>query len=150
MSRLLLLVLVAAAGALLHPTRDRDCEARAQVRGTLSATIDGDSAEATCLQGDVESGTLTLKGTVALEPGDRDVRLRVPGAQAGQTYTLSPDAAAAVATIEAPGEAPASGAGQVSLQTVTASGASGTFAFTARDESGAVVEVTGGQFDLTF
>ena len=126
--------------------------------GTLSARVGGEAFSAVCLQGQFESGTLTLRGDLGARAEGRDERvtLTVVGAQPGQTYAFGPASSslAAYSSPEASAPAGARGvdavAGSVAVEAVSASGARGTFSFTGANADQQPLAVTEGRFEVTF
>lgn len=154
MTRLALFVaaaLVASACSTFSLSGDAACGSRAS--GSLSASVDGEVAKASCVQGAVAEGTLDIRGSF----GDDQVHVTIPGAQQGQTYALGGASDLGRATYSDAitdaldsSEGPGASDGTVTLDAVSASGARGTFAFTARRADGSAVEVARGQFDIEF
>lgn len=125
--------------------------------GTVSASVSGDRFSGTCVRVEVQQGTLTVVGADNVVSQNRQevISLTFPSTTL-RSYDLGAGAAAAAfaARTEDPDdqaeETYAAVDGTLSLDTYTASSASGTFAFTARSANGAQVEVTGGRFDVSF
>lgn len=161
----LLLFALALSGCSLFGGSDEACGTGDSVAsGSLSATVSGDSFRAVCLQGSLESGTLAVGGNLGAEgtPVQEQINLTIQGAQVGQTYTFglsNPGLIALYSAVDVSDPLDASGVytanpvigtGSVTVDAVSASGASGTFEFTGHNDEGQTVAVTNGRFDLEF
>ena len=145
---------------------DGDCGSGSanDATGSLTATVAGNSFRSVCIQGTVDSGTLSLGGNLGATEGgsQKQINLTVSGAQAGQTYSIGGFSPIIIATyseldISDPTNTdnlytagPGSGSGSITVDAVSASGASGSFEFTGRNNSGAMISVTNGRFDVEF
>ena len=121
----------------------------------MTATAAGASFEAVCIAGSLTNGVLSLGGIENLGSAgatQRQINLNVPSAAVG-TISLTPGLAS-YADVDDPANAAAGTyagtGGTVTLEAVSATGASGTFSFTARTNAGATVQISGGAFDVTF
>lgn len=158
------LLLCASGCSIFGGSDDGDCGSGDLASGTLTASVAGSSFESVCVQGELSSGALALGGNLGATEGgsQKQINITVPGAQAGQTYAIGGFGDLVIATyseltIDDPMDtsrlftaAPGAGSGRVTLDAVSASGASGTFEFTGRNSSGATISVTSGQFDIEF
>ena len=161
---LLALVLTAPGCSIFGGSGTSDCGSGALASGSLSATVAGDAFRAVCVQGQLSSGVLALGGNLGASEGgnQKQINLTVPSAQAGQTYEIGALGTVTLASyseldISNPTDAsglytaaPGAGSGSVTVDAVSASGARGTFAFTARNSAGQTVSVTAGSFDIEF
>ena len=167
MLRVLLVFLLAlsfSGCSVLGGSDDDDCGSGDVASGSLDATIDGASFRSVCIQGQLSSGALAIGGNLGATEGgqQKQINITVPGAQAGQTYTIGGISPAIIATyselsIDDPTDtsrlftaAPGAGSGSVTIDAASASGASGSFEFTARSSAGTTVRVTAGTFDIDF
>ncbi|OZC02069.1 DUF6252 family protein [Rubricoccus marinus] len=167
MPRLLLLLAFALAFSgcsIFGGSDDSDCGSGDLASGSLSATVAGNAFDAVCVQGQLSSGALAIGGNLGATEGgsQKQINITLPGAQAGQTYQIGALGTATIATyselsIDDPTDtsrlytaAPGAGSGSITVDAVSASGASGSFEFTARNSDGQTVAVTGGRFDIDF
>ena len=158
------LVFVFSGCSVFGGSDDGDCGSGVVASGSLTASVAGSSFRSVCLQGQFSSGTLAIGGNLGATEGgsQKQINLTVPGAQAGQTYSIGGFSPAVVATyseldISDPTDtsrlftaAPGAGSGSVTVDAVSASGASGTFEFTGRNSAGSTVSVSGGRFDIEY
>jgi hypothetical protein len=124
--------------------------------GTLTATINGsDSFSANLVQASSQGGVLAIGGIVNTGSGgavQTQINLTVPNAGTG-TFNVGIGGAVAIyfdGDGTDPNDAYASLNGTIVIDTFDSNGASGTFAFDGRNNAGAEVSVTDGEFDVTF
>ncbi len=133
--------------------------------GTLTATADGSSFQSELVVFTFESGVLAISGITNADGSDgstqRQILLTVPNAAVG-TFNIGPSSAGTQAIyVNAQSTDPTEiamntytanfilGSGQIVINELSASGASGTFSFTGANTSGGTAQVTNGQFDVT-
>lgn len=120
--------------------------------GTLSATVAGSSFTATTVTATNSSGVLAIGGNLGATSPQRQINLTVNGAAAG-TYQIGIGGAIAVysqGSSAADLVAYAALSGSVTIESFSGSGAKGTFNFSARANDGSTIQVTNGQFDVSF
>ena len=152
---LLCLLLPLAACDSADDSAAVECDAEYTATGALSGAVDGDPFDADCLAASVEFGVLSV---AALEPPDADgpnsrqISLIVLGARVGANRLSV--AVLADVDLDDPDTAAAgtytSTDAAVTLDALSADGASGTFSFTARNNAGQTVRVSDGAFDVAF
>lgn len=133
--------------------------------GTLTATADGSNFESEFVTFTFESGVLAVSGVTNIDGSSgstqRQILITVPNAAAG-TFNLGPGSTGLQAIyVSAQSTDPSEiamntytanfllGSGQIVINEVSSSGASGTFSFTGANTSGTTVEITSGQFDVS-
>ena len=155
-----LLVLLAVAGCdtVSDTVDEAACRASGYADvGTVTASVSGSAYSTPCVRGDLEQGALaiaSLDGVVS-QGAQRGIALTVPG-DAPDTYAIGDEAAAATYVARAADasqqadETYLATSGTITVTAVSASGAAGTFSFTARTVGGDEVAVTNGRFDVTY
>lgn len=152
----LLLGLLPLAACDSAETGGAACEAAGlSATGSLTARAGGESFTAACVSGSFSNGVLSLAGLENLDGSagatQRQINLMIPGASTGtRTITVG---LATYADVDLAN--PAAGmytatTGTITIDEVSASGASGSFSFSARNNGGQTVQVSGGEFDITF
>ena len=125
--------------------------------GTLTAQVGGTAFTAAAVTATFSGGALVFGGSSVSNP-PRQINISIPGAQAGQTYTLGAGGGSSATATWVEGTTAAdmyvaslvSGSGSITIQTLTADGATGTFSFTGSNNASATRQVTSGQFDVEF
>lgn len=153
-----LFALVAGCDTVSDTVDEAACRASGYAdEGTVSASVNGSRYSTPCVRGDLEQGALaiaSLDGVVS-QGAQRGIALTIPGDEP-DTYTIGADAAAATYVARAADssqqadETYLATSGTITVTAVSASGATGTFSFTAQTVGGGEVEVTNGRFDVTF
>lgn len=125
--------------------------------GTLTATADGSSFQSELVTVTFQSGVLSIAGITNADGSDgstqRQIILTIPNAATG-TFGVSPFmgviATYADADLTNPANAYAGTSGQIVIDALSDSSAEGSFSFTATNNGGDTVEISNGQFDVTF
>jgi len=155
---LLAVLTLPACDAVSDAVDDAACQASGYAdSGTVRATVSGDSFSGTCVRVDRESGTLTIVGAdnVVSQNDQEVITIAVPSDDL-RSYDLSNDVATAAFArrTEDPNdqgdEVYVATSGTLTVTAVSDDSAEGTFAFSARNASGATVEVSGGRFNVSF
>lgn len=124
--------------------------------GTLKATIDGTAWTASlAVVANNNSGLITITGS---DSGGKQLQLIVHGVSATGTFNLGGSMTnqnhgrwtAAPAADQSYTNMMGLGSGTVEFTELTASGAKGTFSFTAKNTDGVEVKVTNGSFSVKF
>lgn len=122
--------------------------------GTMTATIGGSSFAATCVTGSLTSGVLSVGGNLGASQGgsQEQITIALPGASAGGTMSLGMGPTATYAKINGTdvSQTYVATSGTVRIESMSASGAKGTFSFTGRNNGGQTISVASGAFDITF
>lgn len=156
---LLCLLLVAAAGcdALSDTLDEAACSASGYAdEGEMSATVDGGRYSTACVRVETEANLLTV-GSIDNVVSDNDQRLLAVTAPAEVgSYEIGSSAALGAYTFRAADASQqaeqtyAATSGTITIATVSANAASGTFSFVGRTPAGDQVTVASGAFDVTF
>ena len=122
--------------------------------GTMTATVAGASFAATCVTGSFTSGVLTVGGNLGASQGgsQEQITIALPGAAAGSTVSLGMGPTATYAKINGTdvSQTYVATSGTVRIESMSASGAKGTFSFTGRNNAGQTISIASGAFDITF
>ena len=120
----------------------------------MTATVGGASFAATCVTGSLTSGVLTVGGNLGASQGgtQEQITIALPGATAGGTVSLGMGPTATYAKIVGTdaSQTYVATSGTVRVESMSASGAKGTFSFTGRNNGGQTISVASGAFDITF
>ena len=122
--------------------------------GTLSATVDGASFNATTIITTYQSGVLSIGANLgATQAGQQEqINLTVNGAAAG-TFAFGIGGAVGVyskAESITNIKAYTALSGSLTISEMDDNGAKGTFSFQGRDNDANTIQVSNGQFDVTF
>lgn len=148
------LLLVPLTLAACDASNDDDGDGAGCGSGTMTATIGGASFSATCVTGSYTSGVLSVGGNLGASQGgsQEQITMALPGATAGSTVSLGmgPTATYARITGSDASQTYVATSGTVRVESMSASGAKGTFSFTGRNNGGQTISVASGAFDITF
>lgn len=123
--------------------------------GSFSATAAGEGFTAACVSGQFTNGVLAIAGLENIDgsagASQRQININLFNPQTGSNTIGTGVATYADVDLANPAAGTyASTSGSVQLDAVSATGAKGTFSFTARNNGGQTVQVTNGRFDITF
>ena len=150
----LLLLPLGACDALSDAVDSTVCQSSGYAdSGSVRATVDGDSFSGTCVDVQLQRGTLTIAGAdnVVSQNNQEAITLTFPSTEPA-SYTLGSEvAAAAYAARGETGDVAYVGtSGMITLTAYDESSASGTFSFVAQRTNGDEVVVSEGRFDVSF
>lgn len=155
---LALLLPLAACDALSDAVDETACQASGYAdAGRVSATVSGDAFSGTCVRVDRQQGALSIVGAdnVVSQNNQEVITLTFPSTEL-RSYALGAEVAAATFTRRTEDsddqarEVYVGLSGTVTLTAFSDDAAEGTFSFTAENEAGDEVTVSGGTFDVTF
>lgn len=125
----------------------------------LTATAAGNAFRSACVSGQFTSGTLAIAGLDNIDGSagatQRQININVPSTSVGTVNVSATGLGAIVSYADVDLANPAAGtyagiSGSVTIDALSATGAEGSFTYTARNNGAQTVDATNGSFDITF